>query len=308
MKNVLVVTYSQSGQLDQIVSNIISGFSENIKIHRCKLKPKPEFPFPWKGISFWDAMPESVELIPSELEKPEIDELVDYDFVILGYPIWFLSPPIPLTTFFKSAIATSVLKGKPVLTVIGARNMWVGAQEQVKAMIVENGGKPVGNIVLTDRHQNLPSVVTIIYWMTTGKKDRYLGIFPKPGVSDRDIEEADRFGPIISFAIKENKYDDLQDNLLKLEAVRLKPDIVSMEEKAKRIFGIWSKFIRKKGGPGAKERIPRLKMFSRYLLFIIFVVSPIASLVFYLTYPLFFIRIGRKMRYYKQVDLKVRKK
>ena len=308
MKNVLVITYSQSGQLNQIVSNIISNFSEEIKIFHVRLKPKPDFPFPWKGTSFWDAMPESVALQPSDLEKPEIDESVNYDLVILGYPIWFLSPPIPITTFLKSDLAARVLKNRNVLTVIGSRNMWVGAQEQIKTMIFENGGKLKGNIVLVDKHQNLPSVVTIIYWMTTGKKDRYLGIFPKPGVSDKDITDAARFGPLINEAIIDDDFNDLQERLLENGAVDLKPDIVSMEEKAKKIFGVWSKFIRKKGGPGSVERIPRLKMFSRYLLFIIFVVSPIASLVFYITYPLFFLRIRRKMRYYRQVDLKFKKK
>jgi len=308
MKNVLVITYSQSGQLEQIVNNVTSRFGENVSLDWIKLKPVPAFPFPWKGISFWDAMPESVELIPSDLEPLNVDSNKEYDIVILGYPIWFLSPPIPLTTFLKSKEGSSILNGKPVVTVLGARNMWVGAQEQIKTMIADCGGRLVGNIVLVDRHLNLPSVVTIIHWMTTGKKDRYLGIFPKPGVSDKDIEEADRFSSTIDLAIQTGNYNDLQNKLLDQKSVRLTPDIVSMEEKAKRIFGIWSKFILKKGGPGSEARIPRLKMFSRYLLFIIFVVSPIASLVYYLTWPLFFIRIRKKLKYYKGVSLKVKKK
>ncbi len=307
MKKVLVITYSQSGQLEQIVSNITSGFGDNINVDWFSLLPIPEFPFPWNGISFWDAMPESVELIPSEIKKLDIDPDINYDLVILGYPIWFLSPAIPLTTFLKSENG-SILNGKPVVTIIGARNMWVGAQEQIKSMISDCGGNLVGNIVLTDRHFNLPSVVTIIYWMTTGKKDRYLGIFPKPGVSDKDIEGAVKFSTIIEDAVTAGDFANLQSKLLEKNAVRLTPDIVSMEEKAKRIFGIWSKFILKKGGPGSKARVPRLKMFSRYLMFIIFVVSPIASLIYYLTWPLFFIRIKRKLKYYKGVSLKEKKK
>lgn len=308
MKKVLVITYSQSGQLEQIVTNVTSKFGENVSLDWIKLVPVPKFPFPWKGISFWDAMPESVELIPSKLEPINTDGSIDYDLVIVGYPIWFLSPPIPITTFLKSDEGNKILNGRHVITVLGARNMWVGAQEQIKAMIADCGGKLVGNIVLVDRHFNLPSVVTIIYWMTTGKKDRYLGIFPKPGVSDKDIDDASRFSPIINDALQSGTFGTLQDKLISEKSVRLTPDIVSMEEKAKRIFGIWSKFILKKGGPGSKARIPRLKMFSRYLLFIIFVVSPIASLIYYLTWPLFFIRIRKKLKYYKGVSLKVKKK
>ena len=187
MKKVLVITYSQSGQLDEIVGNILKPLRGEIEIHHEKLKPIPAFPFPWTDMNFWDAMPESVRMIPSQIEPMTIKSNENFDLVILGYPIWFLSPPIPLTTFLKSETAKQILKNKPIVTVIGSRNMWVGAQEDIKKMIFENEGILAGNIVLRDRHHNLPSVVTIIYWMMTGIKDRYLGILPKPGISDIDI-------------------------------------------------------------------------------------------------------------------------
>lgn len=303
MKKVLVITYSQSGQLDEIVENVISPLQGKAEIVYEKLKPVPPFPFPWKDISFWDAMPESVEMIPATLEPFKFDPGEKYDLIILGYPIWFLSPPIPLTTFLKSETARKVLNDKPVVTVIGARNMWVSAQEDIKKMIAEAGGKLKGNIVLHDRHNNLSSVVTIIYWMMTGKKERYLSVFPKPGISDEDIAGAVRFGNPILAALNNNNWDSLQEELLKLKAVEAYPSVISMERKAKRIFRVWSRFIRKKGGPGEKARETRLKMFKWYLLFVIFAVSPIATLVFYLTYPFFFLKIKRKMKYFKSVTL-----
>jgi len=275
-----------------------------VKIDHEVLMPEPEFPFPWPDMSFWDAMPESVRKIPSKLKPLQFDPSEKYDLIILGYPIWFLSPPVPLTTFLKSEEAKEVMTGTPIITVIGARNMWVSAQEDIKKMILENKGLLKGNIALHDRHQNLLSVVTIIYWLMTGKKDRYLGIFPKPGVSDKDIEQAERFATPIHKALLAGKYDNLQDNLCQMGAVELAPDITSIERKAKRIFYVWSGFILKKGGPGAKERIGRLKMFKWYLLFVIFAVSPIASLVFYLTYPLFYRRIRKNMAYFKGVALR----
>jgi hypothetical protein len=306
VKNVLVVTYSQSGQLDDIVKNVIHEITldKDVQLDFETLKPEPEFPFPWPDMSFWDAMPESVRKIPSKLNPLQFDPTKKYDLIILGYPIWFLSPPIPLTTFLKSDAAKKVMAGTPVVTVIGARNMWVSAQEDIKKMILENKGQLVGNIALHDRHQNLLSVVTIIYWLMTGKKDRYLGVFPKPGVSDEDILQATRFGKPIYKALGSNHFDQLQDDLRQLGSVELSPDITSIETKAKRIFYFWSGFISKKGGPGAKERIARLKMFKWYLLFVIFAVSPIASLVFYLTYPLFYRKIRKNMAYFKGVDLR----
>ncbi len=306
MKKVLVITYSQSGQTDEIIENIISGFDEKIELYIEKLKPIPEFPFPWNGMSFYDAMPESVEMIPSDMQPLSVDISIDFDLIILGYPIWFLSPPIPLTTFLKSKEAVKLLSGKPVITVIGARNMWVMAQEDIKIMIKEAGGELKGNIALTDRNYNLISVVTIVHWLMTGKKDNYLGIFPKPGISDNDISNADRFGQVISDAVLKDEYENLQEKLLALKAVELSQNIVSTEQKGKRIFTIWARFILKKGGVGDKARVFRLKMFKWYLLFIIFAASPIASLIFYITWPLFFVRIRRKMKYYSGVKLKVK--
>ncbi len=304
MKKVLVVTYSQSGQLDEIVSNTLKALEGEVDIIWEHLRPSPEYPFPWKDIHFWDAQPECVEMIPGELEPLKFDTNIDYDLIILGYPIWFLSPPIPLTTFMKSEEAKKVMNGKPIITIIGSRNMWVTAQENIKAMISENGGKLVGNISLRDRHHNLPSVVTIIYWLTTGKKDRMWGIFPLPGISDKDISESVRFGKPVLEALQNDNFNNLQHKLLELRSVEIVPSVLSLEKKGKKIFGIWSKFIRKKGGPGNPARVPRLKMFKWYLLTVIFLVTPIATLVFYLTYPLFYFQIKRNLKYYSGVKTK----
>jgi len=304
VKKILVITYSQSGQLEQIVANILKAFQGKVSVHHEKLQPLPAYPFPWKDVAFYDAMPECVEMVPSKLEAFSFNPDENYNLVILGYPIWFLSPPVPITTFLKSKKGKKVLKGKPVITVIGSRNMWVMAQEEIKKMIAEAGGKLKGNISLFDRHNNLVSVVTIIYWMTTGKKDKLKGIFPKPGISDEDINKAERFGTPIMKSLKSNNFDSLQDELLELKAVELNPSIVSIEQKGKRIFKIWARFILKKGGSGNPNRISRLKMFKYYLLFVIFAVSPIANIIFYLTYPLFYFKIKRKMKYFRGVNLK----
>jgi hypothetical protein len=304
MKKVLVITYSQSGQLEEIVANILQPVQNEISLHFEHLYPVPDFQFPWKDISFYDAMPESVTMHPSGLKSLSFDASEQFDLIILGYPIWFLSPPIPMTTFLKSEKGKKVLNGKPVVTIIGSRNMWVMAQEEIKKMIAEAGGKLKGNISLFDRHNNLVSVVTIIYWMTSGKKDRLKGIFPKPGISDEDIVAASRFGQPILNSLKNNDFDTLQEQLIDLRAVQLKPCTISIEQKGKRIFKIWAKFILKKGGPGNPDRISRLKMFKYYLLFVIFAVSPIATIIFYLTYPLFYFKIKSKMKYFRGVSLK----
>lgn len=304
MKKVLVVTYSQSGQLEDIVKNILKPIESQVQVHHEHLSPLPAFPFPWKDVAFYDAMPECVEMIPAGLQSLTFNPAENFDLVIIGYPIWFLSPPIPITTFLLSDEGRQVMKNKPVLTVIGSRNMWVMAQEEIKKMIASAGGKLKGNISLFDRHNNLVSVVTIIYWMTTGKKDKLKGIFPKPGISEKDIQEAERFGVPILKALENDDFDKLHSQLLQMKSVELHPSVVSIEQKGKKIFRIWSKFIRKKGGPGNLNRVTRLKMFKWYLLFVIFAVSPIVTFIFYLTYPVFYKNIKNKMNYFSGISLK----
>ncbi len=304
MKKVLVVTYSQSGQLNDIVNNVLKEFNNDVEIVTENLKPDPPFPFPWTNVAFWDAMPDAVDLIPAKLKSFSFNPDEDFDLIILGFPIWFLSPAIPITSFLKSAEAARVMKGKPVVTIIGARNMWVNAQEDIKRMILNNGGKLVGNMALRDKANNIASVVTIIYWMMTAKKDRLWGIFPKPGISDKDIAAAERFGKPIYEALESGNYNDLQNKLLELGAIDLVPNVVFMELRAKKFFYKWSKFIRKKGEHGDPNRISRLKMFKWYLLIAIFAASPIAILLFYLFLPLTWWSFRKKLAYFKGVELK----
>jgi flavodoxin len=303
MKKVLVVTYSQSGQLNEITDNIIKGLNGKVEIVKENLQPDPPYPFPWTDVSFWDAMPDAVDLIPAKLKPFSFNPDDNFDLIILGFPIWFLSPAIPITSFLKSPEAAKVMKGKPVVTVIGARNMWVNAQEDIKKMIANNGGRLAGNIALRDKTNNLASVVTIIYWMMTGKKDRLWGIFPKPGISDKDIAEAVKYGQPIAEATTSGKFDNLQQQLLALGSVDLVPNVVFMELRAKKFFRKWAKFIRKKGEHGDPNRIGRLKIFKWYLLIAIFVASPVAILLFYLFLPVTWWRFRKKLEYFKGVEL-----
>ena len=73
-------------------------------------------------------------------------------------------------------------------------------------------GQLKGNIALCDKHNILVSVVTIIYWVSTGRKDRYKGIFPKPGIAQSDIDKAVRFGKPILNALNNNDKEKCRQN------------------------------------------------------------------------------------------------
>lgn len=301
-KKILVVYYSQSGQLKEILENILAPvISEGVSVEYLQLKPVPDFPFPWSVRQFFQAMPESVLGIPCQIEPMRFNEEA-YDLIIFGYQSWYLSPSIPAHAFFQSPEVRSILPGSKIVTVQGCRNMWVMAQEQIKDYILDSGGVLVGNIVLRDRHSNLLSVLSILRWLTKGKKKKTGRFVPDAGVSDEDMKNAYVFSRPIIESIQKNDFRNMQSDLLNAGAVKVIPHILMMEKTAKRIFRIWAKKIIKKGGYGSPERDRILAVFKYYLLAVIFVISPIAAAVFYLTWPFRFLSVRKQISRYSQIS------
>ncbi len=216
----------------------------------------------------------------------------------MAYQVWFLSPSIPINSFLKSLYAKQILGDTPVVTVIGCRNMWVMSHEKVKKLIAEANGNLVGNVSFVDRHINHISVITIVHWMFSGKKTKLYGIFPKPGVAQRDIDAASKFGEIILKNIEKNDFKGLPNKLYDAGGVLTKPFLVLMDQKANKMFSLWSKFVLSKN----KNRSFKLFLFKIYLWLAIWIISPIVFLLFLITYPIKKRKIDREMNYYRGIE------
>ena len=228
-KKIAILYYSQSGQLKKIVGNFSKPFIEaGSSVELINIKPRSDFPFPWTSKAFFNVMPESVLGLATELEPLNFNHS-SYDLIVLAYQPWYLSPSIPTTSALHDPEFKKRLGNTPVITLIGARNMWINAQERVKKLLQSAGANLVGNIALTDKHPNLISAITIQYWMFTGKKDKLLGIFPKPGISDEHIGAAHLFGKKVSAALLNGKWGDLQKDLVSMNAVEVKSSLMFIE-------------------------------------------------------------------------------
>lgn len=301
-KKILVVYYSQSGQLGEILENFIRPFQAKPELYDLffhTIEPEPKFNFPWTSEAFYDAFPESVTETPVKLNAIPGELKQDYDLIILGYQVWYLSPSIPISSFLQFDDYKEIAGGTPVFSINGCRNMWYQAYNSVTKFIQDAGGTHIGHIVLFDKVQNLISVVTIIYWMLSGKKDEYLGFFPKPGISEKDIQGSEKHGRILESYFTKDKLDEAQIEIVYEGGVKVLPHMMSMEKKAKRIFQIWASFVQKKGGPQDPARRFRLKLFKYYLLFMIYFVSTIAMLLFYLFYPINARKIKRNIKHFQ---------
>lgn len=298
-KKVLAVYFTQSGQLGEIIDNftrplIASGAS----VEKLQIQPVNKFPFPWTSRVFFEAMPESVKLIPAELEPFTLKES-KYDLIIVGFQPWFLSPSIPISSLLQLPSFKNVLNDTPVITISGCRNMWINAQEKNKKLLKEAGAKLVGNIALVDKHNNYTSLVTILYWMMTGKKDRKWGIFPKPGVSDEDVVNVSVFGETVRENLSAGNWDNLQQKLVVQKGVDVKYHLMFIERKAGKIFNIWSKIIY-----GKKNRSSLLVVFKYYLLIALCIAAPLILLVDAIFFkPFLGKRIKRQKQYYSGVEL-----
>ena len=293
-KKVLILFYTQSGQLAEVVQSFAAPLiaaGESVEIVRAK--PQNEFSFPWTSKRFFDAMPESVLAIPAPMQPIELKE-TKYDLVVFAYQPWYLSLSIPANSILATEEVKRILKDTPVVTLIGARNMWISSQEKLKKVLNQLGAKLVGNIALVDRNSNSTSAITILYWMLTGKKDSYLGIFPKPGVQEEDIANTATFGKTVLEFLQKGNFDGLQQALVNQHAVEIKPDLMFIEERAPRLFSIWANIIIKR-----KNRQAWLTIFKYYLLFALFIVAPVVLLVNAVLFrPFFGKSIRQKQLYY----------
>ncbi|MCW9026001.1 MAG: dialkylresorcinol condensing enzyme, partial [Thiovulaceae bacterium] len=220
MKKVLVLYYSQAGQLKKVIDSFTSNLPDDeIQVDFREIKPKRPYPFPWPFYEFFDEFPESVLMDGCEINEVENIEN-DYDLIILGYTVWYMSPSIPVTAFMQSKQAKQIFKDKPVITLIACRDMWVLAQEKMKKLIENVGGKLIDNVALTDQGKGAYSLITLPRYLLTGRSNAFL-FFPPAGILESEIKAAARFGDRLNKALKEDKEKTGEALLKNLGAVNI---------------------------------------------------------------------------------------
>lgn len=300
MKRVLLVHYSQSGQLSRVARRLVGPLTgaDDIELVEEVLRPVRAYPFPWSFFGFLDAMPESVLLDPPALEPLAVPADGHFDLVILAYQVWYLAPSGPVAAFLKSDAGRRLISGRPVVTVIACRNMWLVAQEAVKDLIAAAGGRLKDNVAFTDQGSTIASLVTTPRWMLTGKRDAFLGL-PPAGVAEEEIAGAERFGNALLAALRSGRERDAGPMLGGLGAARVDPTLIFSERAARRAFGVWSRIIRLGGRRGSPGRLPFLALFCVYLVAMVATIVPPSLLVQRLLRPLLARRLASQKAYFE---------
>ncbi len=300
MKRVLVVHFSQSGQLARVARQLVSPLAEaaDVELVEEVLRPSGPYPFPWPFWRFLDVMPETVLLQPPALEPLSVRADEPFDLIVLAYQVWYLAPSGPMTAFLKSQTGRHLLRGRPVVTAIACRNMWLVAQEAVKQLIQEAGGQLRDNVVFTDRGSALTTFITTPRWLLTGRRDAFWGM-PAAGVAEEEIANADRFGRALVSALRANRERDHAPMLSGLGAASVDPRLIFSERAGRRAFSAWSRLIRLGGPPGALGRAPLLALFCVYLVAMIITIVPASLLLQRLLRPLFANRLELQRAHYE---------
>jgi hypothetical protein len=287
IKRVLLLLYSQTGQLAEITRRIIEPLENDpaLSVHVEMLHPLKSYPFPWTFFKFLDAFPESAHMVPPELQPLSLTGEENFDLIVLPYQVWFLAPSLPITAFMKHPLAARLLAGKPVVTVIACRNMWMLAQEKMKAMLAACGARLLDNVVLVDPSPTMASLLTTPLWMLTGKKD-FLRALPVAGVDAQAIRETRRFGLALRDALANDEERGTGPMLAGLGAVDSDPYLLFSEKAATRSFFLWGKLLRAVGGPGQLRRVPFLVLYVIFLVTLVLTVVPLSLLVQALLRPL----------------------
>jgi hypothetical protein len=299
MRQVLIVHYSQTGQLDRLAQSVCGPLQEHadIQLDFLQLQPAQPYPFPWPFLDFFRIFPETVLMRPQPLLPLAVDASMRYDLVILAYQVWFLSPSQPMTAFLASPQAAQLLKGTSVVTLIGCRNMWLMAQEKLKARLTELGARLLDNIALTDACGTAASFLATPLWLFTGRQKPYSWV-PRAGIDEAEMAAASRFGQAMAQRLTADSLPIEQPMLTGLGAVRIDEKLIASEKVGNRSFQLWSRLLAALGPQQSRRRAAGLVVYILFLLCLIVTVVPLSALLKKLLAPLFKERTQREKAYF----------
>ncbi len=293
-KRVLLIQYSQTGQLTAVADRIVAPLRDDptIELHVESLRPLPAYPFPWPFFRFLDAFPESALMKPPPLAPLTLTDDEDFDLILLPYQVWFLAPSPPITAFLRDPLAQRLLRGKPVVTVIACRNMWMLAQEKLKGLLAGAGARLIDNVVLVDPGPTLATFITTPRWLWTGRQGGFWGL-PAAGLSAAQIASTRRFGLALRDALHRDAERGQAPLLAGLAAVTADPRLYISEKAGTRSFFAWGHLLRAAGPPGSPQRVPLLALYVVFLILMIVTVVPTSLLLQLLLRPVLGGWLGR---------------
>jgi hypothetical protein len=283
---VLVIYFSQAGDAARVAQTLAEPLAAaGHRIDYECLEPAQPYPFPWRNpVRFFDVLPECLLGPPPALRAVSFDPRTDYDWVILVYQVWFLSPSLPIQGFLGSP-AASVLHGRNVVTASVSRNMWQSASERMKRDLRRLSAHQTDNIVVT--HQGPPWVtfITTPRALLFGRTEPFWGIFPQAGIGTAEIDRVRRLGELLRDCWPQRARDDHSPALSGAGAVVNRRYMIP-EAIGWYLFMAWAHVLKALGHGGRWLRWIGICVFMLFLAVIVVVGIPLVVLLTLMLTPL----------------------
>ena len=168
MKRVLVLWWSQSGQLEDCMRAFTAPLQDaGVEIVYARVEPAVPYPFPWNVSAFFGQFPETFreEGVDIAFEIPS----GDFDTVITASQVWFLKPSPPFTRLLSQH--PELFAGRRVINLVVCRNMWIRGWGRLAERIRGAGGTITDRVVAVHSGSVFASYFTTLAWMLTGRRD-----------------------------------------------------------------------------------------------------------------------------------------
>ncbi|MCD8043849.1 MAG: hypothetical protein LUH10_12375 [Tannerellaceae bacterium] len=261
MKNVLVIYYSQTGQLEEIVQKLTQPFQEGYSLTYTKLVCD-QFKFPLTFRGFFEVFPESMLQIPCEF-RVDIPSK-EYDIIVLGFQPWFVNLSIPINSLLGDPGFLSLVKGKQVILVQDSRNTWRNSLHQAKTRLEEAGATVCSSFTFRDVNKNLSSLFSLFGWLFKGNK-HYFKRLPVAGIDPIHIEHASLLGTEAIHSLNSGYRDFI------IPEAGSEFTSLEYEQFALKKYEKWAHYITKNNNKYRKFRLTR---FIAWVLFTIVFVAP----------------------------------
>ena len=285
-KRVLLVYYSQSGEVARIVESLTAELlAAKAAVILERLHPRGQYPYPWRSLRrFFDVMPETILGLPPPIEEPNFDPALTYDLVVIAYPVWFLSPAPPIQALFQTP-ASAVLEGADVVTISVSRSMWHNASETMKTLLAAAGARHRDNVVVTHQGSSLVTLISTPRALLFGSRGSLLGVFPIAGVGENDLARVRRLGDVLAARLPTASETRPRPLLEGEPAVVIKRWSVVPELVAWYCFRAWARIIRALGRIHKAVRTAAVYAFSVFLVCLILFGLPLTVLATWLLSP-----------------------
>ena len=192
----------------------------------------------------------------------------DYDLVVIGYQIWFLSPSLPILSVVNDPCFKNLVKDKKVVGIVTARNMWISGVRIINKRLKELGVESIKNIVLCDTSPAWATFVTTPRWMLTGKKEAF-SFFPEAGVARDEFKRAKNFATLLL-------QNASNEALINCSHHQTRANII-MEKIGRPFFELWASIIYTLTKKDGFYRDLLLIFFRINLVFLILILLPVIS-------------------------------